>query len=443
MAFPARRCTLRLAPLIALMLAGCGLLSSPPSPTAAPSRSTAPRATSTRAPTPIPTTAPTSQPVATGDPADCSAPGGCATISGPASILIGVAGPMTGDSSNFGTDSWRSVRLALKDAGSLGGHPFGIARGDDEGDASEAVNVANDFISQPTLVAVMGHAFSTPSSRVMAIYAAHYIPMMSGSATRVELTQQGSTSFNRLVSVDSLQAVKAADFLSKTLGARKVVIIQDNTIYGQSLAQGLRKALAVDGIDVPAIQTIKPGGDDYSDTLAKVAKLNPDAVYYSGFQPEAAAMAKQRKAAGLTVPFMSGDGVYGKHFVDLARSAGEGYYMTQAGAPLSPARSQFDAAYKTAYGQPAGLLSGYPWFYYDAAMVLVQAVRQVAFVSGDTLYVPRQKLMQAVRHTSGYEGLTGTVTCDSTGECAAEPTYVVFQVQNGTIVQLPADYKPQ
>jgi len=442
MAFLSRPKTLVLAPLILFIVAACGLGGSPgPTPTHAPY---VPRSTSTPAPTAIPTNPPpTSAPAPPGDPSTCNAPGGCATFIGTSTILIGTAGPMTGDNSNFGMDSWRSARLATKDAGTLNGHPFGVSRGDDQGVASGAVDVANSFISQQGVVAVMGHSFSTPSARVMALYAAHYIPMMSGSATRVDLTQQGSPSFNRLVSADDRQALKAADFLANVLGAKNVVIIQDNTLYGQSLAQGLRTALTKDGVKVAGFQSITPGSSDYSSALNKVAALKPDAVYYSGFQPEAAVLAKQRAAAGLTVPFMSGDGVYGKHFVDLARGAAEGYYMTQAGAPLGPARDQFDAAYKAAYSQPAGLLSGYPWFYYDATMVLIQAVRQVAFSSGDTLYIPRQKLMQAVRQTSGYQGITGTVTCDATGECAAEPTYVVFQVQNGTIVQLPADYKPQ
>jgi branched-chain amino acid transport system substrate-binding protein len=266
--------------------------------------------------------------------------------------------------------------------------------------------------------------------------------MMSESATRVDLSEQKNPAFNRLVSTDKFQGDLGAGFLKDNLGAKTVAIIHDGTAYGQGLAEGVQDTLKGAGVEVVAFEAITPGETDYSAVLTKVAALKPEAVFFGGYQPEAAVLAGQKGAAGLDVPFVSGDGVFGAQFLDLGKDNAEGYYVTQAGAPLSDARTKFDAAYTAEFGSAPGSLSGYTWFAYDATTLLIEKIKSVAVVSGDTLYIPRKALMEAVRATKDYKGLTGTVTCDANGECATAPTFVVFQVQKGEFVQLAADYKP-
>jgi len=375
-------------------------------------------------------------------PEACSAEGGCAAFKAGEVIKIGVGGPMTGDNSAFGIDAYQAGQLAVKDAGDFNGRTFGVEQGDDLGTGEGGAAVANKFVADPAIVAIMGHSFSGATSNAMPIYASKFIAMMSESATNVDLSTQGNISFNRLVPTDKVQAVVVADFLSKSLGATKVAIIHDGTTYGQPLAQGASDNLEAAGVEVVAFEAINPGETDYSAVLTKVAALGPEAVFFSGYQPEAAVLAGQRGAAGLDVPFISGDGVFGTQFLDLAKDNAEGYYVTQPGAPESDARAKFDAAYTAEFGAEPGSLSGYTWFAYDATTLLIEKIKEVAIVSGDTLYIPRKALIDAVRATKDFKGLTGTVTCDATGECALPTSFLVFQVQAGEFGQLPADYKP-
>ncbi len=54
---------------------------------------------------------------------------------------------------------------------------------------------------------------------------------------------------------------------------------------------------------------------------------------------------------------------------------------------------------------------------------------EVAEVAGDgTMLIGRQALRDAVAATSGYEGITGTLTCDENGDCA-DPRIAVNEVQ--------------
>jgi branched-chain amino acid transport system substrate-binding protein len=143
------------------------------------------------------------------------------------------------------------------------------------------------------------------------------------------------------------------------------------------------------------------------------------------------------KQSGLEgVIFFGDDGTFGQDFLDRTGANGEGAYSTSLIPPASDAKTKFDAAYLAAYTQPAGKLSPYTWTAYDSAATLVKAIESVAVLSGGKLYIPRAALVAAVRATKDYQGLSGTITCDATGECSASGP--VFNIdQGGKWVEAP------
>jgi branched-chain amino acid transport system substrate-binding protein len=69
--------------------------------------------------------------------------------------------------------------------------------------------------------------------------------------------------------------------------------------------------------------------------------------------------------------------------------------------------------------------------------VLIKAIQGAAVLGGDgKLYIPRPALVTAVRATKDYIGLSGTITCDPTGECAASSPVFVVDV-GGVWVEVP------
>ena len=63
------------------------------------------------------------------------------------------------------------------------------------------------------------------------------------------------------------------------------------------------------------------------------------------------------------------------------------------------------------------------------------AIEAVAFEDGGTTYIPRTALKDAFFSISGYEGLTGTLTCTPTGDCA-DAKISVSQVQDGAFERI-------
>jgi branched-chain amino acid transport system substrate-binding protein len=371
------------------------------------------------------TAAPTANPV----PDVCASDaGGCAIIKSGQTIKIGMGAPMTGDNAQFGIDISNGAKIAVSDAGQFQGFSFELDVQDDGGTPEGGAAVANKLVSDPTVVAIAGHIFSGATASAMPIYEKASIPMMSPSATNPPLTQSGSKVFNRLVFTDAAQGKFAAAYLYNTLGVKNLAIMHDGQAYGQGLATVVQTEFTALGGTVVAFQAITPGESDYSAPLADIASKKPDALYFGGYVAEGVVIVNQMKAAGLTkAVFFGDDGTFGQDFLDRTAANGEGAYSTALIPPTSEAKTKFDAAYQSAYGQPAGKLSPYSWTAYDSAAVLIKAVETVAVKGGDgNLYIPRAALAAAVRGTKDYQGLSGLVTCDATGECAKSgPTFYV------------------
>ncbi len=362
-------------------------------------------------------------------PEACNAGLGCAAIAKGQTVKIGFAGPMTGDYSQFGIDMSNAMKLAVIDLGDVQGWKVEMAIEDDGGGAEGGAAVANKLVSDPTFVAMAGHAFSGATAAAMPIYEKAGIPMMSPSATNPDLTTKGSTVFNRNAFTDTDQGIGAAKYLFEKLGIKKLALMHDGTDYGQGLANVVKENFTNLGGQTVAFEAITPGESDYSAPLAAVAAAQPDGLYFGGYNAEASVLVNQMEQAGLSgVVFFSGDGIYGKDFLTKVGAKGEGVYAATLVPPGTDAILKFNKAYKDAYGTEAGVLSPYTWNSYDAVSALIAAIKSVAVVQGDTLYIPRGALVKAVRATKDFQGISGVITCKDNGECnASGPVFYVVK----------------
>jgi branched-chain amino acid transport system substrate-binding protein len=369
---------------------------------------------------------------------ECTDEWGCAVFAPGQTIKIPYIGPMTGDYAAFGTDISRGAELAVRAHPSVQGFNIEMTAEDDQGSPEQAAAVANRLAADSQVVAVVGHTFSGATLAAVPIYEEAHIPMMSPSTTMAQFTAMGSQVYNRVAPSDRVQADKAANYLYNVLGVRRIVLMHDGGAYGQNLAIDMGTNFTnLGGSVLGDPVAITPGETDYSAPLASIAPLEPELIYFGGYDADAAVIVSQMAGAGLVgVKFFGCDGTYGVNFIDLAGAASEGAYSTYIPIPPSSAFDQFRADYQTSFGDEQGKLSPFSPHGYDAMAILINAVEQVAVKSGDNLIVPRKALAEAVRATANYHGLLGTLSCDSTGECG--PQEMVFMiVQNGEWVEAP------
>jgi branched-chain amino acid transport system substrate-binding protein len=368
---------------------------------------------------------------------ECTDEWGCATFAPGDKIKLGYVGPMTGDYAAFGTDISRGVELAVKYHGAVMGFEIEVVVEDTQGTPEQGAAVANKFAADEKMAAVVGHTFSGSTEVAIPIYQNAGIAMMSPSATNPGLVAIGSDVFNRVAFTDAMQGSFAASYIFSNLGVKKIAVMHDGGAYGQGLAELTAEAFEGYGGEVVATEGITPGETDYSAPLAAIAAAEPELIYFGGYDADAAVMVSQMAAAGLEgVKFFGCDGTYGIKYIELAGDAAEGTYSTYVPIPESDAFTTFQEDYQADYGQAQGELSPFSPHGHDSAAVLLAAMDEVAVKDGDNLVIPRKALADEVRSTEDFTGLTGTISCDADGECAAA-AILFMEVSGGEWVKGP------
>ena len=250
---------------------------------------------------------------------ECTDEWGCATFSEGDAIKIGYVGPTTGDYSSFGIDISRGVELAVKDHPQIKGFDIEVLIEDTQGTPEQGAAVANKLSADSQVVGVVGHTFSGSTEVAIPIYEESHIVMVSPSATNPDLTKMGSAVFNRVVFHDEMQGDFAAAYIKEQLGVNTIAIMHDGGAYGQGLAEMTAGFFEGLGGTVVGSEPITPGETDYSAPLAAIAALEPELIYYGGYDSDAAVLVSQMAGAGLTdVMFFGCDGTYGTNYIDLA-----------------------------------------------------------------------------------------------------------------------------
>jgi len=262
---------------------------------------------------------------------------------------------------------------------------------------------------------------------------AHYT-MVSPSCTAVVFGTRGLAAANRVCWSDAIQGPAAADFVFNTLGARNMATIHDGSPYGEGLVNETAAAFEKLGGTVVAQEAVSVGDTDMRPLLTKIGVEGPDIIYFGGFVAEGAFLATQRFDVGMEdVIFMGADGIKAEDFITAAGDAAEGSYASAADlGSAGPGLADFMVKYEETYGEaPPAPFHAHA---HDAVNVILNAIEKVAVEGADgSLTIDRQALNQAIRGTAGYQGLSGVITCDSSGNCGTG-TVAVSKVENGEFV---------
>ncbi len=158
--------------------------------------------------------------------------------SGSDTIKIGVIAPLTGDVAVYGNAVNDAVKLytdKVNAEGGIDGKQIELVVYDAKGDATEAVNAYNKLVSSDQVLAIIGDVTSTPTIAVAQASVADNIPIITGTATHLDVTSFGTNMF-RACFIDDLQARTMAN-LAVAQGVTKAAVIYNAS---DSYSTGLR-----------------------------------------------------------------------------------------------------------------------------------------------------------------------------------------------------------
>jgi branched-chain amino acid transport system substrate-binding protein len=209
--------------------------------------------------------------------------------------------------------------------------------------------------------------------------------------------------------------------------------IADESPYAAGLAEAFAANFENAGGSMTSADQINSADKDFKPLLETIAQNDPEVLYFPDFNPACALIAKQAAdIPGLEDTALIGsDGCADPSYTETAGAAAEGSYISQPDTSAFTQgefyQSEFLPAYEDLVGDtPTAAFHAHS---FDAMNIVADAIEAVAIDNGDgSISIPRTALKDALLATSGYEGITGTVTCDLLGDCATEVTIGLYQV---------------
>lgn len=365
---------------------------------------------------------------------------GAVTVASGESIQIRSIQVLSGPDATLGIPEERATRMAVEHYGDI--HGFSVEVGtslDGLCTADGGQAAAQIVVSDTQVVGVVGTSCSGEAQSAMPLISEAGMVMISGSNTSPSLTSdfEGTAGENyyegyyRTAHNDLIQGQASANFVFNELEITQVALIHDGDPYTQGLTTAFQNAFEALGGTITAHTSAARGTTDMVPVLTEVAATSPELIFMPIFIAEGTYIVQQiGQVSGLEdVALMAADALQSPDFMGLPEA--EGFYLSgpdlrfgdaTAGA-TGVSADQFLTEYEEAYGEsPTAPFWAHA---YDATLILLTAIEEVAVMDGDDLFIDREALREAMTATSSFEGITGTLSCDDFGDCAAGKIAIV------------------
>jgi branched-chain amino acid transport system substrate-binding protein len=345
---------------------------------------------------------------------------------------IAFEGPLSGANAQLGINEVDGAKLAVAQANSSNkfGFKVKLITADDQGDPLKAPAAANQIIGNAAVLGEVGPSFSGATLAVGKTYAAAGMAMITPSATNATIQTQGFKTFYRIVPNDNVEGSQGADWLARK-GITKLFVLQDLSAYGKGVGDTVAKEAKAKGISVTEQGLDGTTTKNYNPIAQTIANSGATALFYGGYDAQAALLAKALKAAGYKGVAVGGNGIKSSVFTKSSGAAGSGWFITCGcqDATVAPQSKSFASAYQTMFKTPS---STYSPEAYDATNALLTAIEAAAKSGTPT----RASVNTAVKGLD-YKGLTTTVKFQSDGDLESSVQVVnLYKDEGGNIVEL-------
>ncbi len=331
-------------------------------------------------------------------------------------VKIGHVAPISGAIAHLGKDNENGARLAIEELNAKGVKIGGkavkleLVSEDDAADPKQGTAAAQKLVDSK-VSGVIGHLNSGTSIPASKIYSDAGIPQISPSATNPKFTRSGYKTTFRVVADDVHLGGTLGRYAVNNVKGKSIAVIDDRTAYGQGVAEEFEKAVKASGGKLVGHEFTTDKASDFMSILTTLKAKKPDVVFFGGMDAVAGPMIRQMKSLGINAKFMGGDGICTSELAKLAGDAmSDGQVIcAEAGGVEGQQKKgmeDFYARYKTRFNADVQVYAPYV---YDAVNVMVDAMVR-AKSSEPAKYLPE------LAKTTGYKGVTGTITFDEKGD---------------------------
>jgi len=355
-----------------------------------------------------------------GDDSDSSSSDTTTASGEPCDASIGVLTVLTGAAGPQGREMLHWAQLAVDQYNEENGTDIKVVEGDDQLDPAQAATIAQQWVSDDKIVAVVGPESDSTVESAGPIFGQPGMAMVSSTATSSRLTEGKYPTFYRVTPPDSLQGSQDAQYMIDNLDAKKVFVIDDQSAYSKGIADVVVPLLEDAGVDVSR-DSVSQTNTDYSALVSKIAD-DTDVVFLpwmlaANAQLFGDQMAEQSKTATI----FGTDGVFSPQDFKV-----EGSYLSSFSPDVqnNPDYADLVQQFEDKYGQFGAFgLTTYP-----ATQVVLDAVKQACADGGGT--ADRAAVAEAVKNTDISDSILGPISFEDSGEMT-DAKFFVYTIKDG------------
>lgn len=295
-------------------------------------------------------------------------------------LKIGVIGPFTGASADFGIPMLNGIEQAVDEINAVGGYlgrKLEIVRKDDQASPDVGVKLSQELVADK-VAATIGFCNTGVAAKSLEIYQNAKLPLIIPCATGTPLTSKypaPDSYIFRTSAKDGIQAPFVVDDIVKR-GWDRVAIFADTSGYGEAGLKDVEAALEAKKLKPIYVARFALGVKDLSEDLKAARAAGANVVFSYTVGPENAVIAKGRQALNWKVPQVGAWPLSFPFFIEGGKDAAEGALMAQTfiAEPSNERRASFLTSYARKFQVkkipvPMAAAQGY-----DAVYILVYSL---------------------------------------------------------------------
>jgi branched-chain amino acid transport system substrate-binding protein len=286
------------------------------------------------------------------------------------------------------------------------------------------------LIHDPRVLGVVGPTYSGSTQATGDLYAQAGLGFVTPSATNPSLSHNGWSVFHRIMPSDTAEARQVADWVVRR-GVKHLYVLHDESPYGTEVGTAVTAKARKQHVHVSVARTAASAHTKWRAIAHRIVRSGAHALYYGGYDGQAAQLAKALKQAGFDQLRAAGNGVLTSVFTNQAGAAGSGWYVSCGcmTAYRTTASHAFARAYRHMFGHAPGDYSGAA---YDAANSVIRALRNAVAHGRHSRHA-----INAALGRLDFAGISTRVQFAADGDIAASAARVnLFRDRSRRFVQL-------
>jgi branched-chain amino acid transport system substrate-binding protein len=338
-------------------------------------------------------------------------------------LEYGHMGPLTGAAAVLGQEQLKWDRLAVQDFNRAHHTSFRLVEGDDQLNAAQGSTVAQQFASDPKILAVVGPAGSQVVNVAGPIFARVKLAMISESATDGRLSDGQFPTFFRVNANNDSQAPLLSLLITRKLKPKRALVVDDQTPDKTQLADIVTQKLRAKGIQVDR-QSVSRDQTDFSSLIGRITSDTGVVLLSWQIASQGQLFAQQLAASGKHPTIVGANGLYSP-----TQFTPEGAYVSSFAPDVRFVKSASSVVRR--YARQYGSFGTYGPPTYVAGQVVMTAMWKICSAGKKPT---RAAMLAQIRRTRFKQTILGTPLAFAKNGNNRYAVFFLFQVKNGKYV---------